>query len=404
MAERDIEVDAIILGGGAAGLWTLDECLRRGRQAILIEQTRLGDGQTICAQGIIHGGLKYALDGIFRRSAKAIAAMPDVWRECLAGDRQPDLRAVKVRSQHCFLWRTESLRARAGMMGAKLGLRVKPEAIAPEARPAILRDCPGTVLRLAEPVIDPASVCQELAGRQPRRIIGGSETMRVEIGRDAAGDILVRISDIERSAQSFAASIHAQQLILTAGAGNEVLARRMGIRKIKMQRRPLHMVMLRGNLPELYGHCVDAAATRVTITSALDSQRRTIWQLGGQIAERGVRMDPGDLLAFAATELRAVLPSLNLQGVEGATYRIDRAEPAMRRGARPDDVFIKRSGNVIVAWPTKFALVPRLAERIGELLEEPTTPALDLTMLAGAPQPRIAPPPWEQEKAWTAVH
>jgi len=403
-AGREIRVDTIILGGGAAGLWTLDECMRRSHQALLIEASRLGDGQTICAQGIIHGGVKYALDGVFRRAALAISRMPDLWRECLAGSRQPDLRGTKVRSPHCHLWRTQSLRARAGMLGAKLGLRTRPEAIARDQRPPILADCPGTVLRLAEPVIDPATLLADLASRHPRRIIGGSETLRIELGRDAAGDILVRLSDIERSAASFHASIHAQQLVLAAGAGNEELARRMGLRKVRMQRRPLHMVMLRGNLPELYGHCVDAAATRVTITSARDSQDRVVWQLGGQLAERGVRMDRSDLLAFAAEELKSILPTLDLKGVEGATYRIDRAEPATRGGTRPDDVFVKRSGNVIVAWPTKLALAPRLAERVAELLEDPASPSLDLTSLSEAPRPQVALPPWIQEKSWSAVH
>lgn len=400
----DLKVDTVIFGGGAAGLWTLDECIRRGHQAILIEHTRLGDGQTICAQGIIHGGLKYALDGILRRSAKAISKMPDIWRDCLAGRRKPDLRATTVRSPHCHLWRTQSLRARAGMIGAKLGLRVRPETIAMEDRPPILADCSGPVLRLAEPVVDPGSLIADLAARHPRRIIGGSDTMRVELGRDAGGDILIRISDVERSAGAFNASIHATQLVLAAGSGNEQLARQMGLRKVAMQRRPLHMVMLRGPLPELFGHCVDAAATRATITSATDSQGRTVWQIGGQIAEKGVRMDRAALLGYAAAELRVILPALELEGVEGATYRIDRAEPATRQGARPDDAFIRRSSGVIVTWPTKLALAPRLAEEVVNVLEEPSAATLDLSQLADVPRPAIALPPWEQEKSWTLVH
>jgi glycerol-3-phosphate dehydrogenase len=399
----DLRVDTVIFGGGAAGLWTLDECMRRGHQAILIESTRLGDGQTIGAQGIIHGGLKYALDGLFRRSARSIAKMPELWRECLSGSRQPDLRGTKVRSHACHLWRTQSFRARAGMFGAKFGLRVRPEAIANEERPRILADCPGTVLRLAEPVIDPGSLLADFASRHPRRIIGGHDTMRVELGRDAAGDVLVRIEDLERSARAFRASIHAKQMILAAGAGNEPLARRMGLKKIRMQRRPLHMAMLRGELPELFGHCVDAATTRATITSARDSSGRTIWQIGGQVAEKGVRMERGQLIGFVVSELGEILPSLDMKNVEGAAYRVDRAEPATRRGARPDDVFVKRRGNVILAWPTKLALVPRMVERIAAELDDPGAPALDLTALADAPRPEVALPPWETEKSWSAV-
>ena len=55
--------DVVIFGGGVAGLWLLDELVRRGRDALLLESSRLGTGQSIAAQGIIHGGLKYSLAG-----------------------------------------------------------------------------------------------------------------------------------------------------------------------------------------------------------------------------------------------------------------------------------------------------------------------------------------------------
>src|SRR5215475_1202954 len=54
-----VDIDVMIVGGGIAGLWTLAELVRHGHDAHLIEAQRLGEGQTIGAQGIIHGGLKY---------------------------------------------------------------------------------------------------------------------------------------------------------------------------------------------------------------------------------------------------------------------------------------------------------------------------------------------------------
>ncbi|MHC4787348.1 MAG: FAD-dependent oxidoreductase, partial [Planctomycetota bacterium] len=53
----------VIFGGGGAGLWLLDTLLTRGHRAVLLEANRLGQGQTACAQGILHGGLKYTLNG-----------------------------------------------------------------------------------------------------------------------------------------------------------------------------------------------------------------------------------------------------------------------------------------------------------------------------------------------------
>ena len=53
-----MQLDVLIFGGGAAGLWCLDRFRRAGYHAILLEAKALGRGQTIQAQGIIHGGGK----------------------------------------------------------------------------------------------------------------------------------------------------------------------------------------------------------------------------------------------------------------------------------------------------------------------------------------------------------
>ena len=58
-----LPIDTLIFGAGVAGLWLLDELLRAGRDAWLIESRALGAGQTVASQGIIHGGLKYTLAG-----------------------------------------------------------------------------------------------------------------------------------------------------------------------------------------------------------------------------------------------------------------------------------------------------------------------------------------------------
>ena len=192
-------------------------------------------------------------------------------------------------------------------------------------------------------------------------------------------------------------------VVLTAGAGNAVLAGMAGIGSaVRQQERPLHMLMMRGRLPELNGHCVDGARTRVTITSDNDSAGRTVWQVGGQIAEDGVGMEPETLVRHGAAEIRAVLPDLALGGVEWATYRIDRAEAA--EGGRPDDASVTAVNNVVVAWPTKLALVPRLAQRISELIADPArSPRPTATVPPERwPRPGLAKPPWETQEQWSS--
>ena len=391
--------DVALFGGGAAGLWALDVLVARGLSAVLLESDRLGGGQTVCAQGIIHGGMKYTLNGILSGSAAAIRDMPDLWRACLEGRREPHLTATRVRADHCYLWRTGSARSRLGMIGARIGLRTKPRPVPADERPEPLASCPG-VARIAEPVIDPVSLVNELGRRHHRCIMKVDATQGIAMDHDRG-----RVTSITLTAPGGGdrCRIEPGTVVLTAGAGNADLAAIAGIGgAVRQQQRPLHMLMMRGRLPELNGHCIDGARTRVTITSDTDTAGRTVWQVGGQIAEDGVGMDARTLIRRGAAEIRAVLPALDLGGIEWATYRIDRAEAA--DGGRPDDAFVTAVNNVLVAWPTKLALVPRLAQRISDLLTGPAQPGRPTAAVPPDrwPRPGIAKPPWETQEQWSS--
>ncbi len=399
-------MDVVIFGGGAAGLWLLDELTRRGQRAVLLEANALGTGQTVAAQGIIHGGLKYTLQGLLTNSATSIREMPAIWRECLNGQREPNLSAVRRRSDECFLWRTDSLSSRLGMLGAQFGLRVAPQSVSDADRPEILRGCPGTVARLPEQVISTISLIEVLANRNRERLLK-VDPARVEFGCVIPGEVAsIRLDDN--------VTLHPRAVIFTAGAGNSALRRSVGLTGETMQRRPLHMVMLRGErLPMFQGHCVDGAKTRVTITSEADSSGRPIWQVGGQIAEDGVAWDELTLLTRAREELRAVLPNIDLSSVAWSTYRVDRAEGIVPGGKRPESVQIRREGNCLTAWPTKLALVPQLAEelcrRMGvadcKLQIANCKSQIDsVGVLRDWPRPTVALPPWESVGRWIADH
>ena len=413
-----MNLDVVIFGGGAAGLWLLDELTRCGSNAVLLEAHALGTGQTVAAQGIIHGGLKYTLQGWLTNSATSIREMPAFWRECLDGRREPNLSAVRRRSDECFLWRTDSLSSRLGMLGAQFGLRVAPQAVSSADRPEILRGCPGTVARLPEQVISSVSLIEVLATRNHRRLLK-VDPAQVAFDCSAPGEVTsIRIGDD--------ITLHPGAVAFTAGAGNSALRRSAGLVGEAMQRRPLHMVMLRGRrLPIFQGHCVDGAKTRVTITSEMDSSDRVVWQVGGQIAEDGVAWDQHTLLTRTRDELHAVLPGIDLSTVEWSTYRVDRAEGIVPGGKRPESVQILREGNCLTAWPTKLALVPKL---VAELIEQMETGHLKSQIsnfksqisnlkselsnrkseLASTnlppdwPRPTVALPPWEAASRWIA--
>src|SRR5699024_8594296 len=96
--------DIVIFGGGIAGLWLINRLQARGFQCLLLETDTLGGAQTLASQGIIHGGLKYALGGGLSNESEAIAGMPDRWRGAIAGQDNIDLRGVRVLADTQHLW------------------------------------------------------------------------------------------------------------------------------------------------------------------------------------------------------------------------------------------------------------------------------------------------------------
>ncbi len=392
-----MELDVVIFGGGAAGLWLLDELTRRGARVLLLEAGDLGQGQTVAAQGIIHGGLKYTLQGLLTPSATSIRDMPKIWRDCLAGRDSPNLQRTRVRSEFCYLWHTGSVSSRLGMIGAKFGLRVTAQTLNDEQRPDVLKGCAGTVAQLDEQVIATDSFLEDLSGQHRERIlrIDAAGGLRFEMA--AAG----QVDEIKCSLESQTLTLRPQHVVFTAGAGNAELRRQVGLSAESMQLRPLHMVMLRGTLPQFHGHCVDGAKTRATITSDTDLEGRTVWQIGGQVAEVGVEMEPGELIAHTHSELQAVIPTLDLTQMEWATYRVDRAERVTSGGKRPDTVQMICEGNCTTAWPTKLALAPQLARGIAASFAT-VDPAddFDLSQLTDWPRPDVALPPWQTCDDW----
>ncbi len=390
-----VKLDAVIFGGGIAGLWLLDELVRDGYQAALLEAGDLGMGQTVLSQGILHGGLKYSLKGLLTGSARAVRRMPAIWHDCLKGRRQPDLTETTVLSRHYLFWETRSLRSRWGARSASLLLSSRMAAIPGSARPAILEGCPGKVWRVDEWVIDAHSLLRNLAARHAGRLlrIAFPDGLEAQVREGSVG--LLQLSSFGRYLR-----IEPRSVILTAGRGNTALRQLLGLAPGRSQERPLHMVMVRGDLPELYGHCIDGAKTRVTITTHRDSQDRRVWQLGGEIAERGCSLSSEELVSEARREIGEILPGIDLRNTQWATYRATRAEGRTPGGKRPAEVSLLQESNLITAWPTKLVLAPRLAEAVKGQLPGAQCPPPDDCCFEGWPRPVVATPPWEEQADW----
>ncbi len=386
-----LNVEVAIVGGGIAGLWLLARLRQRGYGALLIENGRLGAGQTVCAQGIIHGGAKYSLHGQLSESATAIAGMPELWRRCLDGAGDTDLRAARVLADHQYLWTTRAPTSRLAAFFASKLMRDRMEKVAGAEvgdYPPALRHprFGGTVYRLDEPIVDVAPVLAALAEHHREAIVLNQESVTPRLD----GTLALRHAGRPTWA------IRPAYTVFTAGAGNAALP------WATLQLRPLHMVMVRGiaMLGLLYAHCLGASdVPRLTVTSHHDASGRLIWYLGGGLAEEGVKRDRPEQIRAARRELETLLPWADWSRAEFAAFTVQRAEARQLRGTRPAEPNIFRNGRVLAAWPTKLALAPLLAARIEEMLQtlgaQPRP--VDLRALADWPRPAIAVPPWDRE-------
>ncbi len=386
-----VDVDAVIVGGGIAGLWTLARLRDEGYSAVLLEDDALGAGQTRYAQGIIHGGTKYALTGKLTASSEAVANMPSIWRACHQGHGELDLRNAAMISDAHYLWSTANLASKITGFFASQVMRARTTALSPEQRPAIFqhKKFKGSIYRLDEPVFDSISILRALA--EP--VMSSIVAIRKDSMQLQSSSLNVEAVNGDGYEIGF------NKLILMAGQGNEALLLSAGLSKPAMQLRPLKMVMMRGGLTEkVFAHCMGAGINpRVTITSHTDSDNNIVWYMGGQLAEDGVHRTDDEQIARAQQELAALIPWQKQDAAQWAILDIDRAEVRHADGHRPDTFYLDQQGDIITAWPTKMALAPLLAQQLLDLV---AVSGKTRAELPAWPSPPLAAFPWCEQARW----
>ncbi|MBK8510213.1 MAG: FAD-dependent oxidoreductase [Candidatus Competibacteraceae bacterium] len=385
-----LRVDVAIIGGGIAGLWMLSRLRKRGYSALLIESEALGAGQTICSQGIIHGGVKYSLNGRSTEAAQMISEMPALWRRCLNGEGEIDLRGSLL-VEHQYLLATRSPRSwLTGFIASKMLPDRLQKLAGVEANdyPPALRQAAfeGTVYRLDEPIVDVASVLASFAERHREAIV----LCDGPAAPSGDGAITLRYPNHPMLA------IRPSCTIFAAGAGNSAVP------WAPLQQRPLHMVLVRGlGLPgPMYGHFVNSSdVPRLTITTHCDANGHLLWYLGGELAESGVKRDRQEQIRVARRELAALLPSVDWSKTQFATFTVKRAESRQDGGSRPVGPSVSRDGRTLAVWPTKLALAPLLAEQVENTLRmlDLKPKPVDLRILDEWPRPTVATYPWDRE-------
>jgi glycerol-3-phosphate dehydrogenase len=394
MTSSTLHIDVAILGGGVAGLWALNLLRNKGYSALLFEKDALGGSQTIGSQGIIHGGIKYALGGALTAASESIAAMPAIWQDCLAGRGALDLRACKVLADGCHLWSSGDAGGRLNSFLASRLLHGRVTRLRPPDYPAPLKhpDFRGRVYRLSDPVLDVASLLAVLSGQHSQAIfrIDWQTAALQRRGRLAN----LKLHDV---------ILDAQCLLLCAGTGNEALIQSLQSRGPAMQRRPLQQVLVKHEYEEpFFGHCIGRKPSpRLTISSHRTRDGQPVWYLGGDLATAGAAEEPERLIHRARNELEAMLPWVNLGNTEWRTLTIDRAEPRQTGGRRPETAFITTVDgvdNVLVGWPGKLTLAPQMGDMLLESLRDRGVRPRrqpDLSALATMARPGIAAPGWD---------
>ncbi len=387
--------DIVIFGGGIAGLWLINRLNAAGYQCLLLESATLGGDQTLASQGIIHGGLKYALGGNLSNESEAISAMPDRWRAAMAGGDPVDLRDLKVLSDTQHMWSSGSVASRMTNFFASKMLRGRIEKLKRDHFPSALANkaFKGNVYKLDDLVINTESLIETLGAPVRDRLLA-FDSERDTLEWDEHGLRAVTINGQR---------IEPRLTLLAAGNGNPALLddahQAHLLEQENSQLRPLKMVLVKHDLGHrLYAHCVGTSNKPVlTVTTHDCPDGKVVWYLGGDLAERGVERTDQEQLAAGRDELRQLFPWLDFSNAEFATLDVTRAEPRQQALVKPDNAYARRDQNLIIAWPTKLTLAPDLGDRVMALVEESgLQPGEPLTVPAELEQAPMGVPYWHR--------
>lgn len=263
-----------------------------GFSAILLEAHALGAGQTLKSQGIIHGGLKYALQGFFSKASDAISSMPTRWKDCLEGRGEIDLRPVKCLSSAQYLWSTGSLSSEMMSFFAAKTLSSRVKKLKIQDFPEVFKhpEFRGQVYQLSEIVLDTPSLIESLANVYMDFIYKVDSENGIELQIDPKDSNKILSLKINNNDKHL--TLTADRFLFTAGE-----AARPFLDKLQnppeLQTRPLHMVLVKfpvsnnqetsSSVDHFFAHCIDAGINpRMTITSHQTQDGKTVWYLGGR--------------------------------------------------------------------------------------------------------------------------
>ena len=366
-----LQTDILIIGGGIAGMWTLNRLTQLGYSAILLEKNTLGDGQSMKSQGIIHGGVKYSLSGEASQAAQAIASMPRRWQDSLDGQGEIDLSQAQVLSPYHYMWSKGSLSSKLTTFFASKAVSEKMHPLKKDEKPMAFKDAKlkSKLYALHENVLDIPSVFQTLAEQHHGQCfqIDCETNLNFQLNNDGSIDSV--------QFKNTKLSIEPKFTILSAGEGNESLLNKLKIpvqEKPEMQRRTVHMCLVKHHYDfPLFAHCIGTGSKpELTITSHPHSDGSWIYYLGGNLSEDGIDLSEKEQIKVAKATLKKLVPWLDFSKAQFATFKVNKAEVETKGLLRPDNSYVETIKNFAVAWPTKLALAPQLSDKVIKVLKE----------------------------------
>lgn len=402
---NEIKTDIVIIGAGIAGIWLTNVLKSMGFNCILLENYAIGSGQTINSQGMLHSGVKYALQGKVTADTLAIKDAPFLWQQALSKNSQIKLTTNCVLADGQYLWSNGKLSTNIANFFVSKVLQSNVSKIEPNNFPEPFNNNKfnGSLYKLHETILNVPNTLQELCNPIMDNII---KINTIEVQQEATQDIINKLL-IDINGEKFLLS--AKKYIFTAGEGIKNFLSLFN-NSPKMQTRPLHMVAVKAkSLPMLFGHNIGLQQLpSVSVTSHKTSGNSIVWQCGGKIAEDGVNKSSNEQIDIFKSSLKNIFPWLNFDTSEHTwgSLKINRAENLRSDGKKPTHATWFPLNNMIFAWPTKLVLAPMMAEEIVKYLQQelPVEPIksnnqetnlINLDIIKKLPKPTIASAWWE---------
>lgn len=413
-----VELDVLVVGGGAQGLWLLNDLTKYGYRAVLVERDQLGGGQTCHSHALIHRGHYY--DDIDMMIVLNAAAQ--FWESFVGQKGLNKLNTASALAgfgpgtaveRHTYFWRTAGLNFQECsempdiLDGGQVAHLFETEEFSLDAHQlvaALASDVDNSIYKIGES----ASALQfETDGRTVTTVTAELEDATV--------------------------ALKPRFVVLAAGIGNFELLERLGAGMIDrtagapvQAQRKNHMLVVRGpGLPPLTAvFPIRGGLQGVFICSRPDPEHGGyLWLVadhnstphrwnsnGGSPVDARVSQE---WVARILVSLKATAPGLlgvDLRSqLELCAYTGLTSERNFGVGQHMTDCYIDPLGfdNLLTIWPTKLTLTPfasNVAIRfIRPKVPDPAGPWPTIDRPIHAPPPPVAHETWAQEPFENAV-